>query len=604
MPLLTPIHESELESPTFSLPHQLPESEPTREDTKAGVENITEKDEKDEDGKEEEEEEFDPTHGFSIDGPLENIEGPWDYLHGGHHPVQLKDNLGPSKRYRVIHKLGTGGFANVWLCRVLGKKPTEYVAVKILMAELSGGRSRELEYVHRLQELAKIDPLIEKYCLLPLDIFEIDGPNGRHQCFVYPIAGQTVKMIDGDVDDPHEYLRDLARQAAEAMGALHRHGLCHGDFRPGNILLRADWLNGMSEEEVLNFFDQPIVTNVIARENAARNACVPPYIVYPIEYWSDRTGRLSEQIASNRICIIDFGEAFDEDSPPPGGVGIPYHYASPDLVLEDFCSTASDVYALAATMYEIRMGKKLFEVYENGLAAYLYYMVDDRGPLPEDWWRDWVEKWKEAHAELEGGPIPELTEGEEVVRRRHIQEWTKMGVGHLLNDGWHEKIPEDERLLFEDLLFEMTWHEPPQRISMEEVLAHPWFSYKPLGNEYESDDMTDVEPVKLEASVDGPEDMDTVPDNVIPHEEDAYQQEDKHVSRFSDTTQSTLPVPSGPEHDKTIWFEAPEYQSAAATKRKMADVEKEGTAKAGYYKFIAAFSMLRKSARAVKAVFQ
>lgn len=41
---------------------------------------------------------------------LEHIQ---DYELGGHHPVHLGDVHGNNGQYRVIHKLGHGGFANV-----------------------------------------------------------------------------------------------------------------------------------------------------------------------------------------------------------------------------------------------------------------------------------------------------------------------------------------------------------------------------------------------------------------------------------------------------------------------------------------------------------
>jgi serine/threonine protein kinase len=152
------------------------------------------------------------------------------YQSGGHHPVHLEDRLGDKKQYRVINKLGTGGFGNVWLCRNVKCKPTEYVAVKILMAELSNdeSNSREAKNIRRLQELAKVDADLEKYCLLPVDEFVIEGPNGTHQCFVYPVAGPSAGKFSIQVPNPTNTLRRVIRQAVEAMAGLHRHGVCHG----------------------------------------------------------------------------------------------------------------------------------------------------------------------------------------------------------------------------------------------------------------------------------------------------------------------------------------------------------------------------------------
>ncbi|KEZ40231.1 hypothetical protein SAPIO_CDS9292 [Scedosporium apiospermum] len=68
------------------------------------------------------------------DGSLE-IEHIYDYEPGGHHPVRLGDTFGDAGRYRVIHKLGSGGFATVWLCQDMTVTETPgYWALKIVVA--------------------------------------------------------------------------------------------------------------------------------------------------------------------------------------------------------------------------------------------------------------------------------------------------------------------------------------------------------------------------------------------------------------------------------------------------------------------------------------
>lgn len=46
------------------------------------------------------------SHGTYLDGTNEDPPPLEDYQPGGFHPVHLGDILGPSRRYRVIHKLG------------------------------------------------------------------------------------------------------------------------------------------------------------------------------------------------------------------------------------------------------------------------------------------------------------------------------------------------------------------------------------------------------------------------------------------------------------------------------------------------------------------
>ncbi|KAL4928184.1 kinase-like domain-containing protein [Aspergillus undulatus] len=404
--------------------------------------------------------------GYAICGLFaDNIESPLSYFEGGHFPVHLGDCLGPEWQYRVIHKLGTGGFANVWLCRVLGREPTEYVALKIVQAHLSGERSRE--------------------------VANLESVNGFHQCFVYPVAGPQVKDISRTLDDPHSYLRNFSRQAGEAMAALHRHGICHGDFRPSNILFRLEGLNGLSEKELLDVLGEPEGADILRSQNANEDICPPDYIVYPLEFDDRSICRL----VSDKICVIDFGESFDMSTPPPA-VGIPLHYASPELALDSVCGAASDIFALAATMYEIRFGDKLFDLARDDIDDYLYWMINQLGRLPEPQWSRWVDEWKRVQKERNmrrtGGDCQ--TDGdttvlddshldEATVRRATIRNQLSTKVFHLISlpgpsvCGWHEPLVEEERELLEDLFYGMTENDPEKRLSIEQVLQHPWFSY-------------------------------------------------------------------------------------------------------------------------------
>ncbi|KAB5533530.1 hypothetical protein GE09DRAFT_1063573 [Coniochaeta sp. 2T2.1] len=54
------------------------------------------------------------------------------YRRGGFHPVLYGDRLGPGGRFEVVHKLGHGGFATVWLCFDSWKH--DWKAIKIVQA--------------------------------------------------------------------------------------------------------------------------------------------------------------------------------------------------------------------------------------------------------------------------------------------------------------------------------------------------------------------------------------------------------------------------------------------------------------------------------------
>ena len=122
---------------------------------------------------------------------LEHI---YDYEPGGHHPVHLHDLLGEG-RYRVLHRLGNGGFANIWFCRdTAARESTKYVAVKIVMAESSSLDNPELriQQIKNWQAAQQGEQNDTDFICLPLDQFMLHGPNGDHLCFVYLVLGPKV----------------------------------------------------------------------------------------------------------------------------------------------------------------------------------------------------------------------------------------------------------------------------------------------------------------------------------------------------------------------------------------------------------------------------
>lgn len=126
---------------------------------------------------------------------------------------------------------GSGGYANVWLCcdeKRSGDAP-RYVAVKIIMAEVSTPDCPELR-INKLVDIGiEAYTAAEHFCL-PLDQFSIDGPNGTHFAFVYPVLGPRVSRLFNKVDDDDMdvTLRKMAAQVTRAMSVLHKHGICHG----------------------------------------------------------------------------------------------------------------------------------------------------------------------------------------------------------------------------------------------------------------------------------------------------------------------------------------------------------------------------------------
>ncbi|KAL5332307.1 kinase-like domain-containing protein [Aspergillus crustosus] len=431
----------------------------------------------------------------------------WSYGHGGNHPLHLSEVIGEDTKYRIVHKLGCGSFGVVWMCKVVGSEPSRYVAAKVLTADASTSNS-ELATLEKLEGFATKNPNFWKNILRPLESFKITGPNGTHDCLIYPVAGGPVsEIVASDVPDPQAYLRTLTRQAAEAMATFHAEGLCHGDFRPGNILMRLNGLDGLSLDEIYIRYGMPTAAEVsrpyppehdgTEEEDAPTEGdtkgqpakvekpapCPPEYMVY----LGEDNEYAVKDFVTDQLCVIDWGESHHSSNPPEYGTGIPLSYASPELALDRKCGPASDIWALACTMYEIRSGNRLFPVHNDCYCSYMYQLVKVLGIPPESIWEPYYEHWKAGLFAVDEDAYPDalvigMTElgGTAAFNRtadKHLNKRIFQMVSSPDPSPEDRLVPEDEKPLFKDLIVQMLEWDPEKRPSIQEVLQHPWFSY-------------------------------------------------------------------------------------------------------------------------------
>ncbi|KAK5991359.1 SRSF protein kinase 3 [Cladobotryum mycophilum] len=406
--------------------------------------------------------------GAFIRGDREAIEDFQRYNKGGYHPVHLGDMLGPKKEYMVVHKLGFGGFGTVWLCRNHDQK--KWVAIKIMTADAIAEQEKAPVEI-QLMSLDRSMPGAE-FTALPVDHFKLDGPNGTHQCIVLPFLGPCVSPnLWTRFSNPAPVLRSLCQQATQAMQFLHKNNLCHGDFRPANILLKIKDMDHLGDKQLLSILGNPCVTLVEMEEGRKRPASIPMYLVNPV----DLSDCLPDEYLTEEICLVDFGEAFPMDS-VPRALGIPVGYVPPEILIEGddtpVIAPASDIWALGCTLYEIRRQARLINMADD----YDDCLLDLKlilGKLPESMWEKWADRglYFDEHGERLGENLDDIPEDE----RDRSMEWN---LKQPLQASWPPKksfIDEEEQKVLADLLRKVLRYEPAERFSLEEVLEHEWF---------------------------------------------------------------------------------------------------------------------------------
>lgn len=242
------------------------------------------------------------------------------------------------------------------------------------------------------------------------------------------------------------------------------------DFRPANILLRLKDIDSLSEEELLTQLGESRKETLLTISGEAPGPSGPEYLVEPGNLEALDSRHFAEQ-----ACIIDFGESYDI-SKPPENLGIPLGYRSPELIFEEQCSVASDIWALACTIYELRSMRRLFENWDDEDDQVILQMVRLMGKLPEPRWSSWEarDRWFEE----DGTPIVNPETGNTFAKPLTFEKLFAEGV-HFTMSSTGEKfdvvVPPDEVQDLKDLLFRMLKYDPQARETVESVLDHPWF---------------------------------------------------------------------------------------------------------------------------------
>ena len=144
------------------------------------------------------------------------------YEPGGFHPVHLGDTY--DDRYKIIHKLGSGGFSTVWLARDILEDT--WVALKIVVAESSSTVETKSHMVRDTLAKGGQSPRFAIHSRL----FYIQGPDGHHLCVVLPVLGLSALRLSHWIESRirPRLCRMIAYQAAKGVCELDSQSLCHG----------------------------------------------------------------------------------------------------------------------------------------------------------------------------------------------------------------------------------------------------------------------------------------------------------------------------------------------------------------------------------------
>ncbi|KAL4748172.1 hypothetical protein BDW72DRAFT_205823 [Aspergillus terricola var. indicus] len=338
------------------------------------------------------------------------------YRKGGYHPILLGSSLSDG-RYKILHKLRWGGYSTVWAARDRRSQSLgTYVAVKICVSE------RECDIGQR--ELNVLKELTSKHAgsrhVRLVDNFDLDGPNGKHQCLVFELLGTSLPDVMetrfSDGRHPGEIAKAITKQALLGLGFLHQHKIAHGAFA-----LNA--MDNVPEREFMETLERPEIKHVYRSDGKDLESGIPRYIV--------RAARTSSWPLSKMIKIVDFGESFLQQI-TPYTLRTPLPVRAPEVIFRDRLDYRMDLWSLGC-------------------------MELTNKPLPERWLGLWEAMSGEVAAEDS---------------RIRLQEWLE----EMYFDGQRKADLTGQGIVrLGHIIQKLLRFEPSARASAREILNDPWF---------------------------------------------------------------------------------------------------------------------------------
>ena len=152
-------------------------------------------------------------------------------------------------RYRVVELLGAG--ANGLVYRVEDPEAGVHVALKVLRAGAEPGQARESDLK---REFRLVSDLTHRNLVLPYSL-EHDGDEVFFTMEL--VSGTPIVRWLAERED-WASVRDVFRQVAEGLLALHERGLLHRDIKPSNVLVEEDGRVAILDFGLVRHIDRPL----------------------------------------------------------------------------------------------------------------------------------------------------------------------------------------------------------------------------------------------------------------------------------------------------------------------------------------------------------
>ncbi|AEO69494.1 uncharacterized protein THITE_2146465 [Thermothielavioides terrestris NRRL 8126] len=298
-----------------------------------------------------------PTSSFPADGfeelpAQENIEEETVlcYRPEKFYPVRLGQIF--KSRYQVVAKLGFGTYSTIWLCRDIEKNC--FLTLKICISGQEG--NNEVAVSRYLESIDAAGHPGKQLLRLVLDEFQIEGPQGTHQCLLFAPLGMSFTKFRNLFPDrglDKVLLQQTLQLVLLGLDFLHQAGVVHTDLSPNNLLLGVQNSSAFEEIERLEL-EQPCDRKTLADRVIYRSRRMP--------------------ITFGPATICDFGAAKIGDKHT--GDVMPGVYRAPEIILGMEWDSKIDIWSVGVMVWDLFEGGRLFHAAKDG-------QLDDEQHLAE-----------------------------------------------------------------------------------------------------------------------------------------------------------------------------------------------------------------------------
>ena len=318
-------------------------------------------------------------------------------------------------RYIILHKIGLGGYASVWLSYYINDpKKQYYYALKIQNPEYYSEAKIEVdtylkisniksEYLINMIEHFKFKPLQSKKYAICM-VFELMA------CSLYQLIrrGKYKKGL------PPEIVYNISLQIIEGVKDIHKKlKMIHTDIKPENILIKGyeknikNIINEIDKYNLSNMYKEMLdneknifslslkkKNNIKKLKQIVKNKMKDKIISIMEEIKqnpdsdNESEKELEDEDLSNiKVVISDFGSIRDLNDYNKKEEIQTRYYRAPEIVLKCNFDERCDIWSLGCSIYEILTGDILFNPEKDGSYSrdfhHIYWFYEICGDIPK-----------------------------------------------------------------------------------------------------------------------------------------------------------------------------------------------------------------------------